>query len=140
MDFKVILFDLLIITSLVTSLEMPNIEFIEKFAETNNRKNLVFHFSKEFSEEVIQWHKSQYKRFAISLQTHSINNLHIFIHSNRFDNPTYCYQPMSLDKSSFGNENSVISFNDKGLNIFIPDGKNLPDSTKVFSKFFSTRT
>ena len=73
MDFKVILFDLLMLTSLVSSLEMPNIEFIKEFAEMNNRKNLVFHFSEEFSEEVIQWHKSQYKRFAISLQTHSKN-------------------------------------------------------------------
>ena len=73
MDFKVILIDLLMLTSLVSSLEMPNIEFIKEFAETNNRKNLVFHFSEEFSEEVIQWHKSQYKRFAISLQKHSKN-------------------------------------------------------------------
>ena len=73
MDFKVILIDLLMLTSLVSSLEMPNIEFIKEFAEMNNRKNLVFHFSEEFSEEVIQWHKSQYKRFAISLQSHSKN-------------------------------------------------------------------
>ena len=47
---------------------------------------------------------------------------------------------MSMNKSSFENEDSMISFNDKDLNIFIPDEKNLPDSAKVFSKLFSTRT
>ena len=47
---------------------------------------------------------------------------------------------MSMNKSSFENEDSMISFNDNDLNIFIPDGNNLVDSAKVFSKSFSTRT
>ena len=47
---------------------------------------------------------------------------------------------MSLNISSFENENSMKSFNDKDLNIFIPDENNLADSAKVFSKLFSTRT
>ena len=47
---------------------------------------------------------------------------------------------MSLNKSSYENENSMISFNDNDLNIFIPNGNNLADSAKEFSELFSTRT
>ena len=64
MDLKVILFGVIFLASVVRSFEMPNVEFIKKFAETNDRDNLIFHFSEEFSQEVFQWHKSQYKRFT----------------------------------------------------------------------------
>ena len=64
MDLKVISFGVILLTSLVRSFEMPNVEFIKTFAETNDRDNLNFHFSEEFSQEVFQWHKSQYKRFT----------------------------------------------------------------------------
>ena len=64
MDLKVILFGVIFLASVVRSFEMPNVEFIKKFAETNDRDNLNFHFSEEFSQEVFQWHKSQYKRFT----------------------------------------------------------------------------